>query len=92
MKKAILFFSVSFISSALLQAQDISKIQIKGMHCQSCVKTLTKNVCEKLNLANCEVKLTNKKEELGEMTFITPADKNLSPVKSLIEEHGYKPL
>jgi copper chaperone CopZ len=66
-------------------------ISIQGMHCGSCVKALNKKVCQDLALENCEVSLTDRKKEIGQISFSKKEGLDLSKVKAVISEAGYKP-
>ena len=88
-------FVAGLLFSSITIAKEPGKAQvfsISGMHCEACVQTLTKNICEKNGYAACEVKLTNAKNELGELR-ITPKEGQTVDAEKLrtqIGDLGYK--
>lgn len=88
MKKALSLIVGLFVTQSLL-AQPVT-LKIKGMHCGSCEKTINKKVCQKLELKNCQAKVTNRKSEMGELSFEAEPNTDLAKVKSTINDAGYE--
>lgn len=88
MRLTLVFGLLLGLSSAT-HAEDQITIAVKGMHCGSCVKTLNKKVCKEQSLENCEVTLTNKKDEMGQITFSKKEGLDLTKIKAIIEDAGY---
>lgn len=86
------FLSLILISSFTF-AETIT-LTVEGMHCSSCTKIITKNVCEneaiKKNTESCEVKLTDTKKLLGQIVIISKKDVkvDLTAVKDGIKSSG----
>lgn len=87
--KKLICLSFAFFATQTLWAEPVT-LKIKGMHCASCEKTLTKKVCQKLELKNCQAKVTDRKSEAGELSFETDATTDLAKVKSTIVDAGYE--
>jgi len=86
----ILIIVMSLVCVSLMGfSEEKMTLKIKGMHCASCVKTLTKKVCKEQSLDNCEVTLTDPKKELGQITFTKKNSIDLTKIKSVIEDAGY---
>lgn len=88
MKKALSLIVGLFVTQSLW-AEPVT-LKIKGMHCGSCEKTLSKKVCQKLELKNCQAKVTDRKSEMGEISFDSEPATDLSKVKSTIIDAGYE--
>jgi copper chaperone CopZ len=91
MKLKTLFAALLLISLSGFSNEKVT-ISIQGMHCGSCVKALKKKVCQDLALENCEVSLLDRKKETGQISFSRKEGLDLSKVKAVISESGYKPL
>jgi copper chaperone CopZ len=85
----ILFFTCLFFSTQGY-AEEKTTLKVKGMHCGSCVKALTKKVCKEQALDNCEVSLTDRKNEMGEISFSKKEGLDMTKIKTIIEDSGYK--
>ncbi len=77
-------------AKAFAEKEQMVTLHVKGMHCSSCVKTLTKKVCKDFSLNSCEVKLTNKKNELGEINFVNASGASLDEIRAAISKAGYE--
>jgi len=91
MKRTLVLATLFLFSFSSLAIEKVT-IQVQGMHCGSCVKSLNRKVCQELALENCEVNLTNRKEEMGQISFSKKEGLDLIKVKSIITDAGYKPL
>ncbi len=65
-------------------------LQVKGMHCGACAKSIEDVVCKKEGFKSCSVKLTNAKKKTGELTIETvdgnPVDQ--AEITKLLSEAG----
>lgn len=85
--------------SGVLSAADAAKseakvINVSGMHCGSCVRSLNKKVCKanESEYASCSVELTKPDQEMGEIR-VTPKDGqplNLEKIKKQVSDAGYQ--
>lgn len=80
------------ISSLTLLALSASAetLQVKGMHCGACAKSIEDVVCKKEGFKSCSAKLTNAKKKTGELTIETndgqPVDQ--AEITKLLSEAG----
>ena len=69
------------LTSAFAMAET-GTFTVEGMHCSSCKKVITKTVCEDQEVAkfaeSCEVKLTDEKKQLGQLTIVTKKDAKIN--------------
>lgn len=86
------FLSLILISS-FAYAETVT-LTIEGMHCSSCTKIITKNVCEneaiKKNTESCEVKITDEKKQLGQIVIVSKKEAvvDLAAVKDGVKASG----
>lgn len=70
------FLGLTLISS--LAFTETAKFTVEGMHCGGCKAMITDKVCTeaamKSNYESCEVKLTDAKKQMGEVTIVTKKD------------------
>ena len=69
MMKSVLVFGLVSLSFAALAEE--KTCAVKGLHCPDCVADVQKKVCEAGQYAVCDVKLTDKKQELGQIHLKT---------------------
>lgn len=66
-------------------------MKLGKVHCQDCVATLKEKICTGSDYQTCEVKLINKKKELGELKLVTKGDAkiDMAKVTKIVEDEGY---
>lgn len=76
---------------AVSASAETKVVKLKGLHCADCVQTLKEKICND-SYAKCEVKLTNSKKELGQLTLETKGKEKVDMVKisKIVEKEGYK--
>lgn len=89
--KKLLVLPVLFFSGLLMA--ETGTVTIKGMHCNSCKKIVTKTVCQNVELKkqmdSCEVSVDTK-AEVGTLVFKTKKDASISKeqMEALVKEAG----
>lgn len=58
---------------------------VSGVHCQDCVDTVKAKVCDPAKYSSCDVKLTDKKQQLGKVHLVTKDSKDKVDEKAVGE-------
>lgn len=75
-------------------ADSTTTVTVEGMHCSGCKDMVKSKVCDNpeiaKNAASCEVKLTNEKKQLGEITIVSKPETTVDVelVKKQVKEAG----
>jgi copper chaperone CopZ len=87
----IFALSILSLSFATARAED-KTCQVKGMHCESCMQTVTEKVCNESKYSTCKVSLIDEKKELGQVHLITKdaqAKIDEKAIGEAIKDSGY---
>lgn len=71
---------------------DTQKLQVKGVHCASCIQSIKQDLCKSGAFAECKVRMLDRKKELGEITLKPNQGQSidLDKVKSQVKDLGYE--
>jgi hypothetical protein len=87
-----IFASVLLFSFAALA--ETSVFTVSQLHCRECQELINQKVCEDITINNnfqtCVVKITDKKNKLGQVVIITKEDRKLDTdeIKNIITSAG----
>lgn len=96
MKATILTsLSASFLTTIMISSTALAtshQFKVTGMHCGGCKMAIEKSVCNDAGYAKCEARITNEKEEIGEVLIETKPGQKADPTEIIkkIEKAGYK--
>lgn len=84
---------ILLLMSGAIGHADEKTCKVKGMHCSGCVEMVEGKVCDEAKYSTCTVKITDEKNEIGEIHLITKDQKAQVDEKSLeaiIKDSGYE--
>jgi|GEM_PF-5233109 len=86
----LLGIAIAFLFVSSVHAET-KVVKLGKVHCQDCVATLKEKVCTGTDYQTCEVKLINKKKEIGELKLVTKGDAkiDMTKVSKIVEDEGY---
>lgn len=66
-------------------------LKLGKVHCQDCVSTLKEKICTGSDYETCDVKLINKKKEIGQLKLVTKGDAkvDMTKIQKIVEDEGY---
>lgn len=69
-----LIAALTLIAAQMAFAASTTNVTVEGMHCSGCKKIITSKVCGNPEIAknaeSCEVNLTNKEKQIGEIKIV----------------------
>lgn len=79
--------------ASLLIAQTTIQWTVGGISCDSCIKTIQKQICQKEKLVDCQVSWESHKDQTAQLVFQCPnADDCSTRIRKSLEKLGYKVL